>query len=74
MKASTFWTEFSMLKSTIMINENIDIGRYKKIISFLKRKNDSYQPKKSKIFTTENVKKFLVNALDDTFLLIKVLC
>lgn len=62
-----------MLKSTIMLNENIDIGQYKKVIAFLKRKNDNYQPKKSNTLTAENVKNFLENAPDDIFLLLKVL-
>lgn len=27
-KASSLWTRYSMLKSTLKVNENIDIGRY----------------------------------------------
>lgn len=61
-----------MLKSTIQINENTDISQYKKLIAFLKRQNDSYEAKKSKVLTMENVTQFLKEAPDDTFLLIKV--
>lgn len=61
-----------MLKSTIQVNENIDISQHKKLIAFLKRQNDTYLPKKSKVLTIENVTKFLNDAPDETFLLIKV--
>lgn len=61
-----------MIKSTILISENTDISQYKKLIAFLKRQNDKYEPKKSKVLTMENVTKFLKEAPDDTFLLMKV--
>jgi site-specific recombinase XerD len=61
-----------MVKSTIQINENMDISQYKKVIAFLKRQNDTYQPKKSKVLTMDHVTKFLIEAADDTFLLMKV--
>lgn len=61
-----------MIKSTLQINENVDISKYNKLIAFLKRQNDEYEPKKSKILTMENVKKFLNEAPDEDFLLMKV--
>lgn len=61
-----------MVKSTLQINENVDISTYKKLIAFLKRQNDYYEPKKSKVLTMENVLTFLNMAPDDTFLLVKV--
>lgn len=61
-----------MLKSTIQINENIDISQYKKLLAFLKRQNDTYEAKKSKVLTMENVTMFLKEAPDDKFLLMKV--
>lgn len=63
---------YSMVKSTVQINENVDISEYKKLIAFLKRQNDNYEPKKSKILTMENVLTFLNTAPDETFLLLKV--
>lgn len=61
-----------MLKSSIQLRENVDIAQYKKVVALLKCKNDYYVPKKSKILNMENVLKFLTDALDDTYLLIKV--
>lgn len=61
-----------MLKATLLINEAIDISIFKKVLAFLKRRNDDYVPKKSKILTWQNVEEFLKNAPDDKFLLIKV--
>ncbi|KAL6958262.1 hypothetical protein U1Q18_045617 [Sarracenia purpurea var. burkii] len=42
-----------MLKSTLNINENVDISKYAKVIAFLKRKGDGYKPTKAKVFTEE---------------------
>lgn len=61
-----------MVKSTVQINENVDISKYAKLIAFLKRQNDGYEAKKSKILTMDNLIKFFSDAPDDTFLLIKV--
>lgn len=61
-----------MLKSTIQINENMDISQYKKLLAFLKRQNDTYEAKKSQVLTMENVTMFLKEAPDDKFLLMKV--
>lgn len=69
---SSLWSEFSMLKTTICINDNEDISKYLKVLAFLKRKNSGYQPKKSKVFTREEVNRFLNDAPDDIYLLIKV--
>uniref|UniRef100_V5GSG8 Tyr recombinase domain-containing protein n=1 Tax=Anoplophora glabripennis TaxID=217634 RepID=V5GSG8_ANOGL len=61
-----------MIKSTIFIEENVDISKYPKLRAFLKRKNDGYTPKKSNVFTREQVNDFLVQAPDNTYLLMKV--
>lgn len=61
-----------MLKSTIQIKDNIDISQYKKLTALLKRQNDGYTPKKSKVLTMGDVMKFLKEASDDKFLLMKV--
>lgn len=61
-----------MLKSTIQINEDKDISQFKKLLAFLKRQNDTYEPKKSKILSMENVQDFLENAPESNYLLMKV--
>ena len=58
-KSSTLWSIFSMLRSTLNIHQSIDINSYTKLLAFLKRQSDGYCAKKSKVFTTENVKKFI---------------
>ena len=61
-----------MLKTTMKVHEKIDISKYRKLAAFLKRNNVGYQPKKAKTLTREQVNKFLVEALDDIYLMIKV--
>lgn len=72
MKSSTLWSKFSMLKSTLAVKKNIQIGNYPKVKAFLKRKSAGYKPKKASVFTREEVNKFLVDAADEKFLLMKV--
>ena len=55
---STLWARYSMLKATINTYDNVDIGSYKSVIAFLKRKSANHKRKKSKIFTSTDVSKF----------------
>jgi Integrase len=70
-KSSTLWTIFSMLKSTLSANHNIDLGSYKKLQALIKRKSENYVPKKSQILTEDDFCRFLTKASDDKYLLIK---
>lgn len=72
MKSSTLWGVYSMLKSTIQIKHNINIGSYKKLIAFLKKTSVGYEPKKSKILSKDEVETFLKTAPDDIYLMKKV--
>lgn len=69
---SSLWCEYSMLKTTITLRENVDISKFYKLIAFLKKKNEGYTPKKSKILDQKQVMDFLKNAPDETYLLSKV--
>lgn len=71
-KASSLWTHYSMIRSTLNIKHQIDISKYSKVISLLKRKSEGYRGKKSKIFTSEQIEKFINEAPDDKHLLTKV--
>lgn len=71
-KSSTLWSTFSMLKTTINIKHNINIGEYAKVRAYLKRKNEGYAPKKSRVLEKEQIAKFIKEAPDDIFLLTKV--
>ncbi|KAB0790004.1 hypothetical protein PPYR_15705, partial [Photinus pyralis] len=69
--ASSLWTKFSMLKKALIVNGNVDISRFGKVIAFMKAQNVNYVPKKSKILSVEDTRKFILEASDD-FLLCKV--
>lgn len=71
-KPSTLWSHYSMLKSTIEIKHKVNIGEYPKVRAFLKRKNEGYTPRKSRVLENQQVLKFLKEAPDDKFLLTKV--
>ncbi|RZC38348.1 uncharacterized protein BDFB_009592, partial [Asbolus verrucosus] len=60
-----------MLK-TIFVEENIDISKYPKLQVLLKRMNDGHKPKKSNVFSREEVNQFFAEALDNMYLLIKL--
>lgn len=61
-----------MLRTTLYINHNVDIAKYLKTNTFLKRENEGYKPKKSSVLTTLQIKNFTTQAPDDQFLFIKV--
>lgn len=71
-KSSTMWTFYSMLRSVLLINHDIDLENYGKLRSFLKRKSEGYIAKKSKILAPEEIKKFIAEAPDEIYLLHKV--
>ncbi|KAJ8968777.1 hypothetical protein NQ317_014534, partial [Molorchus minor] len=71
-KSSTLWAQYSMVKSCLIIYDNIDISPFPKLIAFLKRTGDGYQAKKSKILTKSKIDRFLSSADDKEFLMIKV--
>lgn len=71
-KSSTLWAQYSMVKSCLIIYDNIDISKFPKLIAFLKRTGDGYQAKKSKILTKGEIDSFLSSADDKEFLMIKV--
>lgn len=72
-KSSTLWSVYSMLKSTIMVKNNIDISKFSKLNAFLKKQNVGYKAKKSAVFTREDINKFLTEAPDKNYLMWKVI-
>ena len=73
MKSSTLWSIYSMLRSTISVKNDINISEYKKLLAFLKRQAVGHTPIKSKTFNFAEVKTFLTEAPDKTYLLKKVI-
>lgn len=71
-KPSTIWSMYSMLKTTIKLHEKLDINEYYMLSAFLKRQSTGFRSKKSKVYSTDEVKRFLSEAPDDKYLLTKV--
>lgn len=69
---TSLWSRYSMLKSTLIIKDNVDISKYKEVRRFLKKNIEGHKRKKSKILTVDNINQFLTTASDDDFLLAKV--
>lgn len=71
-KASTAWSHYSMLKTTLKVKEKIDISSFHQLTAFLKRKGDDYLAKKSKILAKTEIYRFIKDAPDSSFLVAKV--
>jgi len=71
-KPSTLWSVYSMLKTTINMKHNINIGTYPKLQTFLKRKSTGFKSKKSKVLTSTDIKKFIDEAPNIQYLVTKV--
>lgn len=72
-KSSTLWSYYSMLKSTVMVKNNIDISKFPKLIAFLKKQSVGYRAKKSAVFTRSDLSRFLIEAPDEDYLMWKVI-
>lgn len=72
LKSTTLCVHYSILKSTLLVKHNVDISKYSRLHTLLKRKSEGYEPKKSKTFTTKEIKQFIEEAPDDKYLLSKV--
>ncbi len=69
---STLWALYSMIKSMINFNHNIDILSFQNIKAFLKNVNKGYVRKKASVFTETQISQFLNNAPDQIYLATKV--
>lgn len=72
LKPPSLWSIYSMLKNTMKINDNLDIGKYSELTAFLKRMSDGYRGNKSKVLSVDNIEKFLSEAPDEKYLATKV--
>lgn len=71
-RASTLSSEYSMLKATLNVYQNLDISRFGKVVSLLQSKTEDYVPEKFKALTNEQIEKFLLEAPNKRYLMIKV--
>ncbi|KAJ8683656.1 hypothetical protein QAD02_019448 [Eretmocerus hayati] len=70
--SATLWSKYSMLKSTMMIEQRIDMGTYCKLKSWIKAKHSNYKAKKAKVLSPQHINKFIDEAPDNKYLAIKV--
>lgn len=71
-KPSSMFAIYSMLKSTFRANDDIEIGTYARLLEYLKEKNAGYKPVRSKLFTEDEIERFINEAPDDRWLDVKV--
>lgn len=71
--SSSLWSTYSMLKTTINAYDNIDISKYNRLVTFLKKQSRGYIPKKSAVFEKEQISKYLSEAPDSEYLCEKVI-
>lgn len=69
---SSLWSIYSMLRTTVHTFDKVDISKYPKLICFLKKQSVGYKPKKSLVFTKEEISRFLNEAPVNQFLSTKV--
>jgi len=72
-KPSTLWANYSMLKTTIKMYNKIDISHYHMLTAYLKKQSTGFTAKKSQVFTPEEINKFLQDAPDEKYLVLKVI-
>lgn len=70
--SSTLWAKYSMLKATMKINDQVDISTYASLIAMLKKGSKGHIPKQARIFTENELKRFIDTAPDDLWLDVKV--
>ncbi|XP_051173727.1 putative uncharacterized protein DDB_G0282133 [Leptopilina boulardi] len=71
-KPPTLWARYSMLKSTLKINNNIDIRSYTQLNALLRKESKGYKSEKPKILSSKEILEFLNNAPDHNYLATKV--
>lgn len=72
-RTSSLWTQYSILKTTLIAHKNVDISKFRKVIELLKGKTDNFViPRKSLLLNKDHVETFISEAPDGLFLMIKV--
>lgn len=69
---STLWSVYSMLKTTLYSEENIQIKDFVHLNSLIKKNSKGYRPKQSLAFVWEHIIKFMNDAPDIAYLAMKV--
>lgn len=61
-----------MLKKMLLVNKNVNISQYHKLITFLKNQSVGHEAKKAMVLSKEQISLFISNAPDEIFLMHKV--
>lgn len=69
---STVFCVYSMIRSVLNVNHNIDIGRFSTVKAFLKKNAEKFEPKSAKRLTGQQILRFVETAPDDFYLDVKV--
>ncbi|PSN39800.1 hypothetical protein C0J52_19446 [Blattella germanica] len=69
---SSLWTKYSMLKKTLLLNNCVDIAKFTKLNVYLKETSKGYVASKSKVLSSEDILKFLREAPNEEYLMMKV--
>lgn len=72
MSPTSLWSIYSMLRTTCELNNNVNIANFKKMKKILRKHSLGYISKKSKVFTPEDLNKFIQEAPDTEHLSNKV--
>lgn len=55
-KPTTMWAYFSMLKATLSVKDNVDIGEFHQVKAYLKKKSSGYKSVKASVFTEQGIR------------------
>ncbi|XP_037051840.1 uncharacterized protein LOC119085530 [Bradysia coprophila] len=73
LKSSSLWHMYSLLKRTLGIYNKVDMSTYKRLLGFLKEKSIGFDRKRGKVFSAEEISRFLMEAPDDDYLAMKTM-
>lgn len=72
LKPTSLWTEFSMINALLVPQKGVDLKQFSSLTEFMKQRASGYQSKTTKVFTREQITKFLKEAPDSQYLMMKV--
>ncbi|CAG5090893.1 Protein of unknown function [Cotesia congregata] len=73
LKPPTLWSIWSMLKKTLNVNDDVNIGNFLNLKSLIKSNAKGYKPRKAFVLRWNQIIQFMKEASDQTFLVMKVI-
>lgn len=71
-KPNSLWTEYSMINAFLVPERGVDLKQFSSLTEFMKGRALGYKCKTSKVFTKEQIMKFVRDAPDLDYLMMKV--